>query len=996
MKKRLLSLLLVVVMGIGMMPVTAFGAKGDAPAFSDMQNDWSATALENAVKNGLLAGNSDKIMPKDNLTRAQMAVIVNRAFGTTEKAALGSYTDVAASAWYYEDMAKAVQMKTFTGYGGKLNPSKSITREEAFVVLANAFKLSGATASTLDNFSDKGLVSTWAKDGVASLVSAGYITGSNGQINPKKNITRAEFAQLMDNILKNYIKAAGTYTSDLNGNVMINVPNVTLKNMTITGDLIIGDGVGDGDVTLDGVVVTGRTVIRGGGVNSIKVIGSSNLQNIIIARVEGQVRVYAEDGTQIGEVIVDGSDNVTIEGNVGTVTIAASDITVTATQADIVKTIIEGDRSMIIVSEKSTIKTVAIEGENAKIITLTDSKIDDIIVSGDGAAISGTGTIKTVEANANDTTVTTIGTKVIAETNATGVSAGTVPVAPGKTEIVGGVPVVTPTHSGGGGSGGSSSVAVSAINSTGITTATGTAIITLGQVIPSLAAGDIVVKKDGTALTNVTNYTLSSLSGTSVGITFDASAGLISTSVVTVEIVKAGYTINSGSPVAIVNSISGTITVTASSNGIAIATGTTTITLGQAITGLAAGDIVVKKDGVALTNVTNYALSGLSGTSVGITFDASADLISTSVVTVEIVKAGYTIGNGNPIPVTNTIPPTVASVNAVFTADAIVASGTTVALTVPAGMTAWFAPTGKTLAGLSAGASMTTAIGGATSIQAPTDGGTYKFYLVNAANSLIEGINTLTVTTAIEKFNIVGTEITGYDITGGTNVVIPETIVATNIGARAFQSKSITSITIPNTVTNIGVNAFADCPKLTNVTIANDLTTISDGAFASCPNLTNITIPKGLTTINKNTFANCTGLKSISLPDGLTTISYGAFNGCSSLRTSLPNTVTTIGDYAFANCSSLKDEDIPMLNVQSIGVGAFVNDTQLKTLNLPKVTSIDSMAFCGNDITSITIGAGATINNNLLNLFDNNFRDAYTTGGAGTYTGTQTTAWTKQ
>jgi len=303
-KKKTLAILLSLAMVLSLFPVSAF-ASDTTSGFSDMPSNWSTKALENAVSNGLLSGDNGKIMPNDNLTRAQMATVVNRAFGTTEKASLSSYTDVEANAWYYDDMAKAVQMKTFVGSGDKLNPATNITREEAFAVLIRAFKLSGADQSALDKFTDKALVSSWAKDAAASLISAGYVVGSNGKLNPKQNITRAEFAQIMDNLLKNYIKTAGTYTTDYTGNMMINVPNVILKNITITGDLIIGDGVGNGDVILDGVTVTGRTVIRGGGVNSIKIIGDSNLQNIIIARVDGEVRVYSQDGTQIGEVTVD-------------------------------------------------------------------------------------------------------------------------------------------------------------------------------------------------------------------------------------------------------------------------------------------------------------------------------------------------------------------------------------------------------------------------------------------------------------------------------------------------------------------------------------------------------------------------------------------------------------------------------------------------------------------------------------------------------------------
>jgi hypothetical protein len=224
MKKRKLALLLTVAMIISMFPFNAF-----ATEFSDMPDDWSTKALENAVVNGLLKGDDGKIMPKENLTRAQMATIVNRAFGTREKTSIDKFTDVKKDAWYFDEMAKAVQMKTFIGSGDKLYPDNSISREEAFIVLARAFKLSGGNANILDKFTDKNDISDWAREGISSLVAAGYISGSDGRINPKHNITRAEFAQVMYNLLKNYINKEGTYTEDYDGNLMINVPNVTLK-----------------------------------------------------------------------------------------------------------------------------------------------------------------------------------------------------------------------------------------------------------------------------------------------------------------------------------------------------------------------------------------------------------------------------------------------------------------------------------------------------------------------------------------------------------------------------------------------------------------------------------------------------------------------------------------------------------------------------------------------------------------------------------------------
>ncbi len=264
MKKKGLAFLLTIAMLIVLLPRPV-----PASEFSDMPDNWSTAALKNAVTNGLLIGDNGKILPDDNLTRAQMAAIINRAFGASQSASLSEYTDVPANAWYYDEMAKAVQMKTFVGSGDKLYPDTGITREEVFVVLARAFKLTGADERALDKFSDKDAVSFWAKDGAASLVASGYIRGSYGKINPGQAITRAEFAQMMDNLLKTYIKTAGTYTGNLYGNVMIKAAGVTLKDLTISGDLIIGEGVGNGDVTLNHVTILGRTVIRSGSVLAV-------------------------------------------------------------------------------------------------------------------------------------------------------------------------------------------------------------------------------------------------------------------------------------------------------------------------------------------------------------------------------------------------------------------------------------------------------------------------------------------------------------------------------------------------------------------------------------------------------------------------------------------------------------------------------------------------------------------------------------------------------
>jgi len=423
-KKTLLLLAAVLIIAIG----------GLTTYFLKSQTDGSKKEFKTAESNGLFVNIEDKISPDDNLTRAQMTSVLNKALGTTDKASLTGYTDVGETAWYYDDMARAVHIGVFTITKGKLNPDGNITREEVFVVLARALKLSGADAGCLDRFTDADSISSWAKDAAASIISAGYYEDAGDMLHPKQNITVAEFAGIMNHF--EYMSTAGTITKVANNNVMINVPGVILKNVTIPGDLVIGDGVGDGEVTLDGVVVTGRLIIRGGGVHSIKIIGISVAQNIVVARVSGQVRVFAGDGAQIGDIVIDGSDDVIIEGNVGTVTITSPDITVTAQNAVIAAASIHGKNSRMIVNANSMIETAALDGKNAEIITKDGSAVASIVVNGEGASVSGTGTVGKVLVNADNIAVTTMGTEVTAAMDTTGVTAGNTMVTAGTTVTV--------------------------------------------------------------------------------------------------------------------------------------------------------------------------------------------------------------------------------------------------------------------------------------------------------------------------------------------------------------------------------------------------------------------------------------------------------------------------------------------------------------------------------------------------------------------------------
>lgn len=168
---------------------------------------------------------------------------------------------------------------------------------------------------------------------------------------------------------------------------------------------------------------------------------------------------------------------------------------------------------------------------------------------------------------------------------------------------------------------------------------------------------------------------------------------------------------------------------------------------------------------------------------------------------------------------------------------------------------------------------------------------------------------TVTVAAATNKFYFYPTTgmITGYNGTD-TVVVIPSKIngiTVETIGHTAFRYSSVTSVTIPDSVTFISDSAFAYCSNLTNISIPNSVTAIGSFAFEGCTKLESITLPSSLLTISEFLFYDCSQLTTIHIPDSVSSIRQYAFYNCGKLETiRIPVSVTSIGSYAFDDCPS--------------------------------------------------------------------------------------------
>lgn len=168
---------------------------------------------------------------------------------------------------------------------------------------------------------------------------------------------------------------------------------------------------------------------------------------------------------------------------------------------------------------------------------------------------------------------------------------------------------------------------------------------------------------------------------------------------------------------------------------------------------------------------------------------------------------------------------------------------------------------------------------------------------------------TVTVAAATNKFYFYPTTgmITGY-VGTDTVVVIPSKIngiTVETIGHTAFRYSSVTSVTIPDSVTFISDSAFAYCSSLTNISIPNSVTAIGSFAFEGCTKLESITLPSSLLTISEFLFYDCSQLTTIHIPDSVSSIRQYAFYNCGKLETiRIPVSVTSIGSYAFDDCPS--------------------------------------------------------------------------------------------
>ncbi len=231
-----------------------------AASFNDANAHWAKDAIEIWSDYEVVQGSDGMFRPDDNITRAELAVMINRIMNYQEKAA-NSFRDLPET-WYTDAVLKLVQYGVMTGYNGEIRPQDPVTREEALVMMARALGVKNNAARSV-SFVDSSSVSEWARDAVEAMTARGFIRGyEDGSFRPQDAMTRACSITVVNNSIKGFYHKPGTYQADkVDGIVIVNTPGVILEGMTIEGDLIVAPGVTDGKVELKDTTVKGEQIV---------------------------------------------------------------------------------------------------------------------------------------------------------------------------------------------------------------------------------------------------------------------------------------------------------------------------------------------------------------------------------------------------------------------------------------------------------------------------------------------------------------------------------------------------------------------------------------------------------------------------------------------------------------------------------------------------------------------------------------------------------------
>ncbi|MHB8066227.1 MAG: S-layer homology domain-containing protein, partial [Ruminiclostridium sp.] len=371
-----------------------------ASNFTDTKAHWAKDKIEKWTSLEILSGSNNKFRPNDYITRGEIAVILNKIMKYQSKAE-NSFMDLDEK-FYTEAILKANFAGVIAGNDKKIYPTDKATREEAAVMFVKALSIKSNENKDYQKFKDSSQISSWAIESVNAMAGNGYVVGdSKKKFNPKSKITRGEIVAIIDNCIEALYGKEGTYSENTtNGNVVINTPEVTLKDMQINGNIIIAQGVGEGSLHLDNVKISGDILVKGGG--SIYFNNASVAGSLIVNKADGQIKIVSSGTTAIERALLESGASIEaadqVSGGINSVEISSKVPTGQKVILQGIFKLVKNDAINMCIEAVGTIdnlilnqKTLVKGGANIKRITTAkgaDSVINGIFVAGGQTNIS--------------------------------------------------------------------------------------------------------------------------------------------------------------------------------------------------------------------------------------------------------------------------------------------------------------------------------------------------------------------------------------------------------------------------------------------------------------------------------------------------------------------------------------------------------------------------------------------------------------------------------
>ncbi len=274
---RTLKKTLALVLAIAMV-LTTFGmVTVSAANYADTPGHWAEGVIDLWSGYGVVQGDGGYFRPDDAISRAEVAQITQNVIGYVTKAE-NSFSDVDPNAWYADAVLRLVAAAVLKGNGdGTMSPDAYMTREEAMTMMSRAYGLTPVnTNAGITQYADYQSVSEFANGYIGAMTAAGYVNGyEDGTIRPQATISRAEFVKILDNMIKMYITAPGTYgPAYVGGFVMVKAGGVTLDG--IVAEKVVISPMVSGNVTTSGSQIN-QGVLNLSGTATVNEASSNNV-----------------------------------------------------------------------------------------------------------------------------------------------------------------------------------------------------------------------------------------------------------------------------------------------------------------------------------------------------------------------------------------------------------------------------------------------------------------------------------------------------------------------------------------------------------------------------------------------------------------------------------------------------------------------------------------------------------------------------------------------